>query len=214
MKYILLIVLFVIHARASAAPPPDERAALPPCSKDSPAPIPPGALVRLFDLRKDHNPQNVLVIHTYADAQCRFIGSMDEKKRLVDMYWRMNDGTPQECYKPTHPEIKSETLKTLLVKSLSEDRTKLRLEITQLKQLNNDLPSREAEVDLAHDGTACTAKMYLQLGPKENNKRLQILGIGAKGKYILDIPTKGIKQLELSGYDDQTNSVHAVFRAK
>lgn len=205
-----LLVLLAPFGRAAA----DERAALRPCSKAQAAPAPPGEVVRLFELRKDRNPENVLVIHTYADSRCRLIGSMKDKGRLIDMYWRMRAGSPDECYKPTHPAIKSVTLKTLEVKSLSPDRTKLSIDIPLLDRVRHDLPSREAEVALAPAGFGCAASVDLPLGPDMNAAVLRIQAIAAKGRYWRGIPRKAVEELELKGVDASGRPVRAVFSGK
>src|SRR5262245_43367317 len=117
MSTLLLAWLFLASGALT-----DERLRLPPCSREMVPPPSPGRVVRLFELHKDYHPQNVLVIYTYADSRCRVVGSARNKSRLVDMYWRMSAGSSDECYKPTHPRIKSETLESLDVRSVSADR--------------------------------------------------------------------------------------------
>lgn len=208
-----LIALSVLHFPLSLAAA-DERAVLRPCSRVKAAPPPPGEVVRLFELRKDRNPENILEIHTYADSACHLIGSMKDKGRLIDMYWRMRAGSPDECYKPTHRRIKSETLKTLVVKSLSADETTLKIDITKLDQVRHDLPSREADVVLAPSGSGCKAAVNLTLGPKDGGALLSIQEIKAKGKYRLGVPLKAIKALELKGVDAAGKPVRAEFLGK
>jgi hypothetical protein len=208
-----LIALVVLHSPLGLATA-DERALLRPCSRDKAPPPPPGEVVRLFELRKDRNPENVLVIHTYADSACHLIGSMNDKGRLVDMYWRMRAGSVDECYKPTDRRIKSETLKTLKVKSLSADETKLTIDFTLLDLARHDLPSREAEVVLAPSGSGCKAVVNLTLGPKDGGALLSVQEIKAKGKYRLGVPLKAIKSLELEGVDAAGKPVSAAFRGK
>jgi hypothetical protein len=156
--------------------------------------------VRLFELHKDRNPQNVLVIHTYADARCQLIGTPESKERLVDMYWRMDDGSPDECYKPTDPRIKSETLRSLDVKPLSADRRRFRIEITQLDQLDHDLPTRELEVTLERADAACRADARLPLDSAAATV-LHLRRINARGEYALGVPLRTVEELELVGVD-------------
>lgn len=208
MKKIALCLLLA----APCAAAPDERAQLKPCSEDKKVPAPPGEVVRLFELHKDKNPDNVLVIHTYADDSCRLVGGMQNKGELVDMYWRMNDGKPGECYKPTHPRIKSETLKTLDVKSLSSDKKKLVIDITQLDQLEHDLPSRDAEITVAKKDAGCRAEARLPLS--ENGEALRLRELNAKGKYRMGIPRREIESLELKGVDSAGKPVKRLYKEK
>jgi len=207
------IALAVLLAAPAGAARVDERTQLPPCSDDKAVPRPPGEVVRLFELHKDRHPENVLVIHTYADSGCRLIGSMRDKERLIDMYWRMNDGSPKACYKPTHPKIKSETLKALKVTSLSPDQKTFTIDITELDQLQHDLPSSEAVVALARAGSGCRAEARLPLG-SGGGKVLRIQEIEAKGKYELGVPRRGVKEIELKGVDSAKKHVRVVYRSK
>jgi hypothetical protein len=196
---------------ASAAVSVDERTRVPPCSPDEPVPPSPGSVVRLFELHKDHNPQNVLVVYTYADPRCRLIGSSAEKQRLVDMYWRMNARSSRECYKPTHPRIKSETLETLRVTSLSADRRSLRLDITPLDRLEHDLPTREAEIALEPGNGSCKAEVRL---PLESGAVMRIREINARGEPPMGVPVRRIEGLELVGLDDEDRAIRRVYRSK
>lgn len=211
---LLLIFFLIFEGRSRGAVDVDERNNLPPCAENGSPPAAPGRVVRLFELRKDRNPENVLVMFTYADSSCRFIGDIHKKDQLIDMYWRINADSPEQCYKPTHPKIKSETLKTLKATALSPDKTKIKIDMTQLDQLQHDLRSREVEVELSPASSGCQAKTSLQLGPSGKNKIIYISELIAKGKYVMNIPKRSIKQLEVKGSDGKKNSIRAVFLAK
>lgn len=195
------------------AAPTDERSQVPPCSSDRTVPPSPGEVVRLLELHKDLNPENVLVVYTYADSRCRLIGSVEESERLVDMYWRMNARSPEECYKPTHPMIKSETLQSLAVRSLSADRKSFRIEITQLDQVENDLPTREVEILLERAGSVCKAEVRLPLESRDGAV-MRLQQINAKGEYELGIPRRALKELELVGIDGQNRRIRRIYRSR
>jgi hypothetical protein len=205
LRILALVLLFSV-----GAVPLDERRLIPVCAAEHTVPPAPGSVVRLFELHKDRNPQNVLVIHTYADARCRLIGSPGGDQRLVDMYWRMNAGSPAECYKPTHPTIKSETWKTLEVTSLSADRRELRIEITPLDQLEHDLPTREVEIALVPSDSGCSAEVRLPLGSRAT-MRLREIHAEASAQLI---PVRRIEALELVGLDERDRSIRRRYRAK
>ena len=206
MRILAAVLLFSV----GAAVPLDERRRIPVCAAAQAVPPAPGGVVRLFELHKDRNPQNVLVIHTYADARCRLIGSPGGKQGLVDMYWRMNAGSPAECYKPTHPTIKSETWKTLEVTSLSTDRRQLRIEVTPLDQLEHDLPTREVEIALVSGDTGCSAEVRLPLGSRAT-MRLREIHAEASARVI---PVRRIEALELVGLDEHDRSIRRRYRSK
>lgn len=208
-----LIGLLLLPLAASAAPR-DERREVPPCSKEYEVPKAPGEVVRLLELHKDKNPRNVLIVHTYADSSCRLVGDAKDKASLVDMYWRMNSGTDEECYKPTHPRIKSETWKTLDVKGVAPGRAGLKIDITQLEKLENDLPSRVAEVGLEKAGDGCEADVSLPMGAKEGGGILRIERIDAEGKYVMGVPKRDVESLELKGRTADGKPRSAKFESK
>jgi hypothetical protein len=209
-----IIPALLLSAVAASAAPRDERAALKPCSEDYKIPKAPGDVVRLFELRKDKNPQNVLVVHTYADSSCKLVGDVDDKGSLVDMYWRMNSGTDKECYKPTHPRIKSETWKTLDVKGLTPGNAGLRIDLTQLDKLEHDLPTSEAEVGLSKGADGCDAVVALPMGEKDGGGILRIEEMSAVGKYRMGVPRRDIESLELKGESADGEPREALFKSK
>lgn len=211
MKITLALLLLPLAALAA---PRDERREIPPCSKEYKVPKAPGEVVRLLELHKDKNPQNVLIVHTYADSSCRLAGSTEDKASLVDMYWRMNAGTDKECYKPTHPKIKSETWKTLEVKGVTPDHAGLKIDITQLEKLEHDLPTSVAEVGLEKGGEGCTAEVVLPMGAKEGGGVLRIDRIDAEGKYTMGVPRREVESLWLKGHAGDGEAKGAKFESK
>ncbi|UPT74675.1 MAG: hypothetical protein M0D55_02815 [Elusimicrobiota bacterium] len=209
-----IIPALLLSALAASAAPRDERAALKPCSADYKIPEAPGEVVRLFELHKDKNPQNVLIVHTYADSSCKLVGDVKDKGSLVDMYWRMNSGTDKECYKPTHPRIKSETWKSLEVKGMTPDNAGLKIDLTQLDMLEHDLPTREAEVGLTKDADGCDATVVLPMGEKGGGGVLRIEEMSAKGKYRMGVPRREIESLELKGVDAANRPKSVVYKEK
>lgn len=192
----------------------DERLQIPPCSRGVvPAPSP-GRVIRLFELHKDYHPQNVLVVYTYVDARCRVLGSTRNKKQLVDMYWRMSSGSKDECYKPTDPRIKAETLDAFDVKSVSPDRSRFMIDFTQLDQVEHDLPSREIEVVLSRSRSVCGADVRLTLGSSSKGAVLHLREVDARGEYSLGVPRRAIAELALVGVDEEDRPLRRVFRAR
>lgn len=208
-RVLALLILFVIPGSSE---PADERAALRPCADTKPVPSPPGAVVRLFELRKDRNPENVLVVHTYVDPACRFVADVKDKARLLDMYWRMDAGSPSECYKPTHSKIKSETRKAVTVKALSPDKTRAEVDISrQLDRFEHDLLPREAEVVLVRSPSGCSAEARLKLA---TGAVLRVREVGGKGKQAFGMRFLGVAEVEFKGEDAAGKPVRRVYRVK
>lgn len=212
MRVTKAFALLVLLGVPGSSEPADERTALRPCADAKPVPAPPGAVVRLFELRKDRNPENVLVVHTYVDTACRFVADVKDKSRLLDMYWRMDAGSPSECYKPTHPKIKSETRKAVTVKALSADKSRADVDISRpLERFEHDLLPREAEVVLVRSPSGCTAEARLKLATGE---ALRIREVGGKGKQAFGMRFLGVAEVEFKGEDAAGKPVRRVYRLK
>ena len=157
--------------------------------------------VRLFVVEKSKNPQNILVVYTQADPQCRIEPVVYGKKAyLFDVYWLM-DGTR---YKRTHPLIKKHARRRFVAKKQLENQKGFEVKLADLKELEHDLPSDIITVSLRRgsDG-GCNARVLLPLGPTADNRTLEIASIYSKARTLLGIPI-GVHYIELRGRDANT----------
>jgi len=163
--------------------------------------------VRLFVVEKSKNPQNILVVYTKADPQCRIEPVVYGKKAyLFDFYWLM-DGTR---YKPTHPLIKKHARRRFVARKPFENRKGFEVKLADLKELAHDLPSDVITVSLhsAANG-GCNARVVLPLGPSADSRTLEIESIYSKARTLLGIPI-GVHYIELRGRDAETGEAMAV----
>jgi len=163
--------------------------------------------VRLFIVEKSKNPQNILVVFTHADQQCRIKPVQYGKNAyLFDFYWLM-DGTR---YKPTHPLIKKHASRRFVAKEPTEDRKGFDVKLADLKELDHDLPSDIITITLhgASEGR-CTARVLLPLGPSADGRNLEIEAIYSKARTLLGIPI-GVHYIELRGRDAKTGEAITV----
>ncbi len=154
--------------------------------------------VRLFTVEKSKNPQNILVVYTQADSQCRIEPVVSGgKPYLFDFYWLM-DGTR---YKPTHPLIKKYARRRFVAQKRFQNHDGFRVRLADLKELDHDLPSEMVTVTLhrsSQDG--CDARVLLPLGPSAGGRTLEIQSIYSKARTFLGIPI-GVHYIELRGRD-------------
>jgi hypothetical protein len=154
--------------------------------------------VRLFTVEKSKNPQNILVVYTRADPQCRIEPVVHgSKAHLFDFYWLM-DGTR---HKPTHPLIKKYVRRRFVARKRFEDQKGFKVRLADLKELVHDLPSDMITITL--DGVSqggCNARVLLPLGPSADGRTLEIQSIYSKARTLLGIPI-GVHYIELRGRD-------------
>lgn len=157
--------------------------------------------VRLFIVEKSKNPQNILVVYTRADDQCRISPVVyGGKAYLFDFYWLM-DGTR---YKPTHPLIKKHARRRFVAQKQFENHKGFNVRLADLKELAHDLPTDLLTVTLNRaPGGECQARVQLPLGPSAQDRTMEIQSIYSKARTFLGIPI-GVHYVELRGQDAQS----------
>jgi hypothetical protein len=154
--------------------------------------------VRLFVVEKSKNPQNILVVYTQADSQCRVEPvASGSKSYLFDFYWLMG-GTR---YKPTHPLIKLYARRRFVAQKRFENHKGFKVRLADLKELDHDLPSDMVTVTLYRNSKdGCNARVLIPLGPSAEGRTLEIQSIYSKARTLLGIPI-GVRYVELKGRD-------------
>ena len=168
--------------------------------------------VRLFIVEKSKNPQNILVVYTQADRQCRIDPmASGEKTHLFDFYWLM-DG---RRYKPTHPLIKKHARRRFVAQKRLENQEGFMVRLADLKELVHDLPSDMITITLHGDSQGrCAARVLLLLGPTDGGRTLELQSIYSKARTVLGIPI-GVHYIELRGRDAENREPLTVrFRSK
>lgn len=158
--------------------------------------------LRLFEVEKSFNPQNILVVYARVQATCEVQPIPDAGSlHLFDLHWLMNGTT----FKPTHRLIKKAARKRFVAQSLEKNGLSFTVRLTDLKELHHDLPSDNIHVKIVREPPGnCRSRVLLKLGPRHANRTMAIETIYSEAKTFFSIPI-GIHFIELRGTDIHSN---------
>lgn len=145
---------------------------------------PSNARTQLFILEKNRNPENIMVIYTQLDSECRV-----QKKRggsdaiVFDFHWLMN----RKDFKKVNPIIKQEIRKRLELLP-SSDTHSFSVLMNDLKELDTDIKDFKLVVNAYKEKGKCVADSILKLGESDKNKKIKLESIYAESKGFL-MPT-------------------------
>ena len=162
--------------------------------------LPAHALVekKLFSLEKSYNAENVLLIHTQVDDECRF--GVSQNNEYVDFYWLMN-GTDR---KEVHPTIRSQVKTRVSFESINGPRDSFRVDLNDLKEISHDLESTNIEVRSFKENDLCKVESLIKLGASGHYRTLNLNRTYCEVKTnIIGIPS-GCKFIDLEGVDVET----------
>ena len=173
------------------------------------API--GAHYRLFTVEKSINSQNIMVVYTKLDSQCRFLTDPNERDQPVfDFYWLM-DG---RRYKRVHPLIKAEVKKRLEFQVDSTDRQhSFYVKLNDMKEVRHDLRDNRLHVSSSMENGACHVGAMMSLGPSAGNANIEVTKFYSEAKRGLIYPT--LISISISGKSLASGqSVHHTYPAR
>ncbi len=164
---------------------------------------------RLFSLEKNYNPENILVIHTQVDNECRF--GVSRNNEYVDFYWLMN-GTER---KEVHPTIRSQVKNRVSFDGINVNKDSFNIDLNDLKEISHDLESTTIEVRSSIEGGQCQVESLIKLGPTGKYRTLNLKRTYCEVKTnALGIP-KGCKFIDLEGVDaDNGKAIKVRFKEK
>lgn len=163
---------------------------------------------KLFTMEKSYNPQNIMIIHTKTDDQCKFIAKNNE---YVDFYWLMDRKSRKEVHSMIRGEIK-EKVKFLGINK-SSDTFKIRL--ADLSQLKHDLEDTTMEITSEINNGGCRVKSILKLGATGNYRKLNLMRTYCEVTTNLFGIPNGCKFIDLIGNDaDSGEALRVRFKAK
>lgn len=167
-----------------------------------------GAEQNLFTMEKSYNPENILVIHTETDNDCRFVNSKNE---LIDFYWLMNG----KERKPVHSMIKNGVQERVQVTHVSSQRDQFKVKLNDLSEVKHDLEDPSLEVISEYRDGECQVKSVLTLGPSKKYRKVDITRTYCEvTSNFLGIPN-GCKYLDLEGIDiDSGEEISVRFKKK
>jgi len=155
---------------------------------------------KLFFFEKDYHPNNIMIVYAMVNGSCAFVPDpSDPGKPLVDFYWLMD----RKNYKPTHPLIKNKTRERLIFESFAADKRSFKVKLSDLKELDHDLPDSTITVSVSNHGETCTSKAIIKLGKSYDNQTLELTSIYSEVKTCLGVPC-GAKFVELRGKNADT----------
>ncbi|MGZ3650526.1 MAG: hypothetical protein ACXVB9_22375 [Bdellovibrionota bacterium] len=133
----------------------------------------------IFHVEKNVNPENIAVVYTKTDSQCRFVTDPANRDQPVfDFYWLM-DG---KDYKPMNSFFKSEFHKRMTFVAGATP-TLFQLEANDLKEVKHDLGAHPRfDVVATRDSGSCDVQAFITLGPSDNNARIRLDSIFGEGR--------------------------------
>lgn len=167
---------------------------------------------KLFTMEKNHNPENIMVIHTQTDSDCRFVpSSKNTEGNYVEFYWLMAGQTPKEV----HPMIRGEIKKRVVFEGINATRDSFKVRLTDLSELKHDLSDPTMEVVSEVTGGKCAVKSVITLGPSARYRKIDLDRTFCDvSKNFVGLPN-GCNFLDLEGKDIATGeAVKVRFKKK
>lgn len=157
------------------------------------API--GAHIPLLTLEKNENPQNVLVVFTKVEPNCKF--SLIEKEPVLSDYWLMN----RERYKPVNPLIQRGIEKRIQIVT-AKNLNQFQVRLSDFTELQHDLGA-DPLITVSSEGTPgkCTAEAVLKLGPSDQNRTILLEKLQANSRKKILPPFRKLTSLTVEGTD-------------
>lgn|GEM_PF-1955491 len=127
---------------------------------------------KIFTMEKNHNSENIMMIHTQTDLDCKFVVSKkNNEKNFLEFYWIMDSGRSK---KEVHPLIRDEIKKRVRFDGVNDRRDSFKVTIDDLNELRHDLTDTSMEVVSEVNEGNCIVKSILTLGPSGNYKKMDL----------------------------------------
>lgn len=154
---------------------------------------------KLFTMEKNYNPENIMIIHTQTDRDCRFIKSpKNSEGNYIEFYWNMNSG---QQTKEVHSMIRAEIKKRVSFEGVNQARDSFKIRLNDLTELNHDLADTTMEVMSEVSSGKCEVKSVLTLGPSAGYRKIDLNRTFCEvSKNLVGIPN-GCSFLQLVGKD-------------
>lgn len=184
---------------------------LPSCNSENAGPKPSNLNpLHLFDIRKSYNAQNVLVVYSQTTNDCKF-PSVNQPKELVDLYWRMNEGTKKVCKKES--AVKERIVSKIKIHKVNEERNQMIISLDDLDKVKHDLPDRDATITLSKEKDTCRAQVSFSLSSADKNKKLNLKCVYGEPVMIFGFPApiEEVEALTLFGVDGNNKPISKRF---
>lgn len=173
------------------------------------API--GAHYRVITVEKSINPENIMVVYTKVDSQCRFLTDPAQRDQPVfDYYWLMD----RKNYKPVHKLIKGEVRKRLEFQIDPSDRhNSFFVNMNDLKEVRHDLRDGRLNVRSEMIDGKCQVNATMTLGASAGNAKIYLNKVYSEAKKGLIMPS--LVSITLSGKDvNSGKAISKTYKAK
>ena len=138
----------------------------------------------LFLIEKSHHPENITVVYTKLDTDCRVIPDSEHGfLPTLDFYWLM-DATR---YKPMAGPLKAGARKRLQFIDTNGSQgapTAFAVRTDDLSRVQHDLPSPTVQIKTERQGDACMATALMTLGPSNGNATMKVESVSTKTEPI------------------------------
>jgi len=143
----------------------------------------------LFLIEKSHHPENIAVVYTKLDTDCRIIPDREHDfLPTLDFYWLL-DATR---YKPMAELLKAGARKRLQFIDTHESQgntTAFAVRTDDLSRMQHDLPSPTVQIKAERQGDACVAIAFMTLGPSDGNVTMKIESVSTTTEPITLLKT-------------------------
>jgi hypothetical protein len=181
MKSLALAAVLVAQSRLLAGPPPLGKMTQRYFGPHAP----------LFVVSKSYHPDNVLVVYTTMDDDCRIVA--DGRGHEIGFYWL--DGGKDFHFSSVEGLVRRQ----LFSSALRVDPHTYILVFNELDRVRHDLFDKRVTVTGRRIGDACEARAEIQLGPSSGSRRLRVTSV------YTDLTPSGfnatVHSLSLRGHD-------------
>ncbi len=158
--------------------------------------------LHFFDIRKSYNAKNLLVVYSQVTNDCKF-PETNHPQELVDLYWRMNEGTKKVCKKES--AVKERIRAKIRIHNVSEDRRQMTIYLDDLDKVTHDLPDRAATITLLKEKDTCRAQISFSLSSNDKNKKLNLRCVYGEPVMLffgIPAPVEEVEAITLFGTDE------------
>ncbi|MFP5385841.1 MAG: hypothetical protein ACLGHN_07155 [Bacteriovoracia bacterium] len=154
---------------------------------------------KLFSMEKNYNSENVMIIHTQTDKDCKFVTSnKNSEKNYVEFYWVMENG---KYNKEVHSMIRSEIKDRVKFEGINSRRDSFKVRLNDLSEVRHDLTDPTMEVVSELVNGECTVKSIISLGASAKYKKIDLQKTYCEvTKNFIGVPN-GCRYIELEGKD-------------
>src|SRR5262252_319842 len=143
----------------------------------------------LFLIEKSYHPENIAVVYTKLDTDCRVIPDREHGfLPTLDFYWLL-DATR---YKPMSELLKAGARRRFQFIDTHESQshtTAFAVRTDDLSRVQHDLPSPTVQIKAARQGDACVAIAFMTLGPSNGNVTMKVESVATTTEPITLLKT-------------------------